>query len=1034
MFPRLCHIGRASQAAATREALERARSLGFNGILVTADPDDNWGSALSVLGEACVSRALALYVDVDFAQWDLHAELVETHPECFAVRREGRGDVVDPRAPDRGHGCARLRPCENIAPVADWCAGRLREATSAGVAGFRAIHPGGSGIELWSALIAPIRDEANRDIAFIADTTGVPRGELAALSRCGFGFTLSSLPWWDGRANWFAEEHEALSRVAPVIAQVEAPAKLAPVSLAAREARLAVAAFSGSGILMPLDFADLRGDAGEDSALHHAIRATNAFVDAQANMHPILLKPTGAGAAVTVLMRFGGHDPTLAGEALVALVNPSASVGAVPGEETRLALREFDALRTVFGEGSAEARLPPGGARLCHAVRTSAVRQLPNDKRKSASEAATCPRVVIAEVSPCVAEGRFPARRIAGERVSVEADIFADGHPVIAAEVMWRADDERSWRHERMSAIGNDRWRAEFDPSRIGRHRFFVSAWIDVYGGFMRDLARKRDAGHDVTLDLCEGLDLVRARMKRSTGATHAALAKIADAFENLSPDRRADLLLAAETAEAVRRSDDRRFLSRSDAYVVEVERQRAAFSSWYELFPRSQTDDPSRSGTLRDVVAQLPRIAEMGFDVLYLTPIHPIGATRRKGRNNALEAAPDDPGSTYAIGSPEGGHESIHPELGTREDFRALVEAAHEHGIEIALDFAIQCSRDHPWLKEHKGWFSWRPDGSIHFAENPPKKYEDIVNIDFYGPEAVPEVWTALRDVVLHWIDAGVRIFRVDNPHTKPFPFWEWMIADVRALHPNTIFLSEAFTRPKVMYRLAQLGFSQSYTYFIWRNSKRELTDYMTELARPPVSDFFRPHFFVNTPDINPWFLQKSGRAGFLIRAALAATLSGLWGMYSGYELCECDPLPGREEYNNSEKYEIRPRNWNAPGNIAAEIATLNRLRKAEPALQTHLGLTFYNAFNEQVLYFGKSAPGHRDRILVAVSLDPHQPQETDFEIPLWEWGLSDDRALECDDLLRGTRAVWHGKLQRLRLTPEAPYAIWRVRPAREQ
>jgi starch synthase (maltosyl-transferring) len=410
------------------------------------------------------------------------------------------------------------------------------------------------------------------------------------------------------------------------------------------------------------------------------------------------------------------------------------------------------------------------------------------------------------------------------------------------------------------------------------------------------------------------------------------------------------------------------------------------------------------------------------------------VGRTHRKGRNNALEAGPDDPGSTYAIGSPEGGHEAIHPELGTLEDFRALIMAAHAHGMEVALDFAIQCSRDHPWLEEHKGWFAWRPDGSIRYAENPPKKYEDIVNIDFYAPAAVPAAWLALRDIVLHWIDAGVRIFRVDNPHTKPFAFWEWMIADVRTRHPNTIFLSEAFTRPKIMYRLAQLGFSQSYTYFIWRNTKREIIEYMTELTTTPVSDFFRPHFFVNTPDINPYFLQTSGRAGFLIRAALATTLSGLWGMYSGYELCESEPLPGREEYLNSEKYEIRTRDWNAPGNIITEISALNRLRKSVPALQSHLGLTFYNAFNDQIVYYGKTAPGHGDRILVAVSLDPHHVQEADHEIPLWEWGLADDRSLEAADLLNGTRAVWHGKLQHLRLTPEAPYAIWRVRPAREQ
>jgi starch synthase (maltosyl-transferring) len=518
-----------------------------------------------------------------------------------------------------------------------------------------------------------------------------------------------------------------------------------------------------------------------------------------------------------------------------------------------------------------------------------------------------------------------------------------------------------------------------------------------------------------------------------ASGAAAQGLATILRGFEALSPNDRAALLVAAETVEMMRRADPRTFRGRSKVYSIDAERIEARFSSWYELFPRSVTDTPSRHGTFRDVIGRLPAIRDMGFDVLYFPPIHPVGNTNRKGRNNSLKAEAGDPGSVYAIGSAEGGHDAIHPQLGTLQDFRALVAAAHEHGLEIALDFAVQTSPDHPWLKQHPGWFDWRPDGSIKYAENPPKKYEDIVNVDFYAKDAIPGLWEALRNVVLFWAGHGVKIFRVDNPHTKPFPFWRWLIADVRARHPDVIFLSEAFTRPKVMYHLAKLGFSQSYTYFIWRNTKRELTEYMTELNTRPVADFFRPHFFVNTPDINPYFLQTSGRAGFLIRAALATTLSGLWGLYSGYELCESAPLPDREEYLNSEKYEIRPRDWNMPGNIIPEIAQLNRLRRSEPALQTHLGLTFYSAFNDNILYFGKKAPGHADRILVAVSLDPHAAQEADFEIPLWEWGRGDHEILECEDLLHGRHMLWRGKLQHMRLTPEAPYAIWRVQPARE-
>ncbi|HLY06780.1 MAG TPA: alpha-1,4-glucan--maltose-1-phosphate maltosyltransferase [Rhizomicrobium sp.] len=1028
MLPRLCHVGNADDAA-----IRRAAELGFNGVVATLNNGAVRNGALDALAEACAARTMDLFLDFDFSQWDLHDQIVERHPDCFAIRRESDGEVVDPREPDRGHGRAFLRHCDDLEPVIEWGNAQLEGALGAGVKGVRAVHPVGASTQIWTHLIANAREHSNRELILVADTTGLARSDLPALADCGFDFTLSSLPWWDGRTNWLIEEHEALSRIAPVIAQVDAPVRIPPASLTARQARLALAALTGSGLMMPLRFADEAPDDGKATDLDAFIRSINSFVGAKKTAPRRLLKRSGAGANVTVLMSMESADPTLAEEAFVALVNPSPSVVAEPGPEVALALGDFNALQSVFERHSPSSRLPPRAARVFHATRSAPVRPASGPDRNSASTAADAPRIVIANVTPCVAGGRFPARRIVGERLTVEADIFTDGHPLLAAELSWRAEDERNWGRTRLAPLDNDRWRGTFDLPRIGRFRFVLSAWIDSYGGFVRDLMRKRDAGQDLELEAEEGLAHLKSVRARAGGAALTALDKLIAAFSELSSDDRVALLAAPETLEIVARADERHFLTRSQSCFVEVERQAARFASWYELFPRSQTESPARSGTFRDVIARLPAIAEMGFDVLYMTPIHPIGRTHRKGRNNALVAGAGDPGSTYAIGGPEGGHDAIHPELGSIEDFRALVLAAHGHGMEIALDFAVQCSRDHPWLAEHKGWFAWRPDGSIHFAENPPKKYEDIVNIDFYGAEAVPGAWLALRDIVLHWIDAGVRIFRVDNPHTKPFPFWEWMIADVRARHPNTIFLSEAFTRPKIMYRLAQLGFSQSYTYFTWRNTKRELTEYLTELTQPPVSDFFRPHFFVNTPDINPYFLQTSGRSGFLIRAALAATLSGLWGMYSGFELCEAEPLPGREEYMDSEKYEIKPRDWKAPGNIIAEITALNRLRREEPALQSHLGLAFYNAFNDNLLYYGKSAPGHRDRILVAVNLDPHNAQEADFEIPLWEWGLSDDQSLECEDLLDGRRWVWQGKIQHMRLTPDAPYAIWRVRPARE-
>ncbi|MBN8898308.1 MAG: alpha-1,4-glucan--maltose-1-phosphate maltosyltransferase, partial [Rhodospirillales bacterium] len=502
----------------------------------------------------------------------------------------------------------------------------------------------------------------------------------------------------------------------------------------------------------------------------------------------------------------------------------------------------------------------------------------------------------------------------------VGADVFADGHDVLAATLLWRSADQRDWQRVTMHPAGNDRWEASFTPIRVGIHEFTIEAWWDVWASFRHDLHLKRQAGQALGLESQEARGLIDAARKHATGETAAGLQQVLTQLEQGDEAAQAALLLPPEPLALMQAADRKPFLASLPApRRVQVDRPQAAFASWYELFPRSVTTDPSRHGTFRDVIGRLPAIRDMGFDVLYFPPINPIGRTNRKGRNNSLTPGPQDVGSPYAIGSEEGGHDAVHPQLGTLEDFRALLAAARAHGLEIALDFAIQCSPDHPWLKQHPDWFRYRPDGSIRYAENPPKKYEDIVNPDFYAEAAMPSLWLALRDVILFWIDQGVRTFRVDNPHTKPLPFWHWMIGSVQARHPDVLFLSEAFTRPKVMYRLAKVGFSQSYTYFTWRNTKQELTEYLTELNRPPARDCFRPNFFVNTPDINPVFLQTSGRPGFLIRAALATTLSGLWGMYSGFEICEAAPLPGREEYLDSEKYEIRVRNFDAPGNIVA-------------------------------------------------------------------------------------------------------------------
>jgi starch synthase (maltosyl-transferring) len=646
--------------------------------------------------------------------------------------------------------------------------------------------------------------------------------------------------------------------------------------------------------------------------------------------------------------------------------------------------------------------------------------------------ATVAPRIMIERVTPSVDDGRFPARAVVGQPIVVEADIFLDGHELPGAQLLWRGANELQARAVPMQPIGNDRWRAQFTPADTGAHSFTIEAWLDVWGSYRNDLMKNAQAGVVNALEIEEGREQVLAALRRAPDAQWADAGQWAQQLGNASTAQGEALLTSAALDALMHTYGERPFITRlRSELLVDVEREAAGFASWYELFPRSQTRSSTRHGTFDDVIARLPAIRSMGFSVLYFPPIHPIGVGHRKGRNNSLSATPADPGSPYAIGSSAGGHESVHPLLGGMTAFRRLMAAAADYDLEVALDFAVHCSRDHPWLTEHPGWFSWRSDGTIRFAENPPKKYEDIVNFDFYAKDARPALWLALRDVVQGWVDEGVRIFRVDNPHTKPVPFWQWLIADIRTRTPGVIFLAEAFTRPAMMYRLGKIGFSQSYTYFTWRNTKRELTDYFTELTTTSPKDFFRPHLFVNTPDINPYFLQSSGRAGFLIRAALASTLSGLWGLYSGFELCESSALPGREEYLNSEKYELKVREWNAPGNIVSEISRLNYIRKLNPALHSHLGLKFYNAWNDQILYYGKLSPDRSNLILVLVSLDPHQAQQTQFEAPLWEFGLPDSGALEVEELMRGQRFLWRGKLQHWYLDPqELPFAIFRIRP----
>jgi starch synthase (maltosyl-transferring) len=570
-------------------------------------------------------------------------------------------------------------------------------------------------------------------------------------------------------------------------------------------------------------------------------------------------------------------------------------------------------------------------------------------------------RILIEGVYPAVEAGLFPVKRIVGEPVDVWADIFRDGHALLAAELLWRPGAVAKWSRVAMRLDGNDRWTASFTPVHCGRFVYAIEAWTDAFATWRRDFLLKRDAGLDVTLEVEEGRRLA-AELKP---ANHGQATIAGPAF------REGDFtaLLSSEVASAAARNHQSD-VTRSIAFPLIAERPIARAGAWYEMVPRSQGRVPGQHGTLGDCIARLPDIAALGFDVLYLTPIHPIGLTNRKGRNNSLHAAAGDPGSPYAIGSAEGGHDAIHPELGTLDDFQAFLAACADHGLELALDFAVQFSPDHPWLSEHPEWFKRRPDGSIQYAENPPKKYEDIVNPDFCCREA-DELRAALRDILLFWVDKGVRIFRVDNPHTKPLGFWEWLIREVQAADPNVIFLSEAFTRPKVMKALAKLGFSQSYTYFTWRTGKQELQSYLTEIVGYPEREYFRPNFFVNTPDILPFHLQTGDPWIFKARVALAVTLSASYGIYSGFELLEHEPIPGKEEYLDSEKYELKVRDWDKPGNIKNYIGRLNRIRRSNPALQQTSDLRFAAVDDDAVIGFVKESVARDNAVAVAIALD---------------------------------------------------------------
>jgi starch synthase (maltosyl-transferring) len=646
----------------------------------------------------------------------------------------------------------------------------------------------------------------------------------------------------------------------------------------------------------------------------------------------------------------------------------------------------------------------------------------------------TLHRVIIEGVSPEVDAGRFAVKRIVGDELSVRADIYADGHDSLGARLLWRHEDERDWNEGPMRLDNNDRWEGGFKLAKLGRYLYTVVAWADAFGSWSKDLKKRADAGQDISVDVLIGAEIVRGASERARGGDAKKLADAAAKLKELAKKDRDGALAISQNAELAvlvntwrDRGVDTRY-ERELAVVVDPEKAR--FSTWYELFPRSVTTDPKRHGTFKDVIDRLPYVAGMGFDVLYLPPIHPIGRSERKGKNNSTTPAADDTGSPWAIGAKEGGHKAIHAQLGTLEDFKTLVTKARELGIDVALDIAFQCAPDHPYVKEHREWFRERPDGTVQYAENPPKKYQDIYPFHFEGAGS-RELWAELKSVVDYWIAQGVRVFRLDNPHTKPFAFWEWLIGEVKKEHPETIFLSEAFTRPKVMYQLAKVGFTQSYTYFAWKNSSAELTEYFDEMIDADVFEYFRPNLWPNTPDILNEYLQSSGRAGFMTRLILAGTLSGSYGIYGpAYELCEGRPVrEGSEEYLDSEKYQIRVWDINNPNSLRDLITHVNRIRKNSRALQQNSGLAFHPVENSQLIAYSKVTADKSDMILVVANLDPRNRQAGWVNVDVKALGLGSEESYQVHDLLTDARYVWHGSRNFVDLNPSVlPAHIFQV------
>jgi starch synthase (maltosyl-transferring) len=1002
------------------------------------------------------------------------SELIASRPGWFA--RDGNGAVrspfaVDPNDPERKTVWGDLAELDYRPPQRDeiiaYFEELVRHYVGLGFGGFRCDAAYKVPAEVWRRLIGAAK-ALDRDIVFLAENLGATLDEVDALAAAGFDYLFNSVKWWDFESPWLLDQYERFRHIAPTIGFPEShdTERLVTELLAAgfpdneieahyRQAYAFAAAFS-TGVMMPMGF-----EYGWARRISVVPQDEEAPEPPRFDLSGFIADVNRTKASVPALNEEGPQRLlSRPNDAVIALLRQSES-----GAERAFTLintQDHDAHELVaeelleraglahLGDRLLLEEMQPGGERQAVPARFRVmplevkvlraalrpVRQVPIGPsaagRKPTHHPAWRPdaRILIENVYPEIDGGRYPAKRIVGDTVEVWADLFRDGHDKLAAVLKYGFEDEDR-QETPFEFYDNDRWVARFRPDRVGRWCYTIEAWTDRFESWRDDLGKKREAGQDVALELIEGSHIIEAAAAHAAKQDAAVLRKLLEQFADADGKRRAELMLSAELRNLLAGVDDRAELVRYGRELeLVVDRPEARFAAWYEMFPRSQGKKPGKSANFDDCIERLGDVAALGFDVVYLVPIHPIGRVNRKGRDNAIAAAPDDPGSPYAIGAAEGGHTAVDPQLGTLADFRRFVAAAAELGMEVALDFAIQCAPDHPWVAEHRQWFRFRPDGSIRYAENPPKKYEDIVNVEFDNPDR-EGLWTALRDTVLFWIDQGVRTFRVDNPHTKPLPFWEWLIGEVKARCPEAIFLSEAFTRPKIMRALAKAGFSQSYTYFTWRNTKAELTEYLTELTQGPAKEYFRPNFFTNTPDILPFFLQEGGRPAFRIRLMLAGSLSPAFGIYNGFELCENAAIPGREEYIHSEKYEYKVWDWDRPGNIKRDIAILNRFRRENPALQELTNLRFLDCADPNILAYAKATADRSNIVIAIVNLDPHGVHGGEVTLPLAEWGLAEDQDFSVEEAFTGRVTAWRGNRQHLVLDPQInPAQLFRLLP----